>query len=1044
MQLFAVLISIGVFVHIVHADSIDVCVRCTKPPNGASQCDGVDDKICFTFNELIGNAQFNSEFDSNNFSRNTTISIQLLPGLHLVNSTEDNLCIDEVQSVILSGDGANVNCLSEFSFTFSDVDTYVNISGITFNSCTLKFVYHVGTTFFSHLKFIDSLVEPSRYCKLYAGWDGQYGNELYSNFEIVNSSFLNSRIVKGLVTTSLTSCNVNIIIKNVVFKDVMERSLAAILFLHRVRSVYLTNTTFQNICGSSVEAHFVPEVTLKNVTFVNNRCTGFLLNLQIIDLIRFSGDCTFKYNTNSEGVIIKQVKQVLAFKSRIEFCNNHNDYSEALFMFVGDSNLKQKSLLRIIKSTVTFEDNIARGAIMLSYEAVVRVSKTHLTFKRNTGLFFKFLTTFHSAARVGPGAILLLHGSTDATISNSSVLFSNNSAGLSGGITLVSSTIDIEPHCHIVFEHNEGGDGGGMAFYERSSIRRPFKDRIINLYFNSNRVRRNGGAVFVKDSDYTHSEATVSVTHLSFFVSLDITSPFDAILPTSKIHFHFVNNTAKLAANDLYGGWIDRDRLHNAIQISSTYPENDLHAIASDPTRICMCNNSIPVCNITEHHIKAFPGQRFAIEAVAVGQRMGLVPSSVMAQFNDDEGSLGEGQNIQSVSDKCTSLHFTIFSEMKEKSVHLTIPGLDANYLYSIKTYLNETYHILLEQFSITVELKDCPLGFLFNTTSKTCSCLSSIVHHSGVQCDHDTFTVHRSKYKWIAATFDHVKSQNHGVLVHDQCPRDYCRTEDGSLSIRLESPDSQCAFRRSGDLCGSCQQKLSQVFGTSRCKECSNITVLGVIPGVFLAGLVLIVFIAVLNITVTVGTINGLIFYANVIQASKSIFFRHDNGSSFSSIFIAWLNLDLGIEACFYDGLDAYAKTWLQFAFPIYLWLLLIAIIVSSHYSVRVSKFIPNNALQVLATIFLLSYAKIIRNVIIVFSSTVLTYPDGYEKRVWLYDGNVEFLTGKHNPSIHCNSTAAHSTVHSLHSLTREHPVSAEALSLQATTVDAQADASL
>ena len=68
------------------------------------------------------------------------------------------------------------------------------------------------------------------------------------------------------------------------------------------------------------------------------------------------------------------------------------------------------------------------------------------------------------------------------------------------------------------------------------------------------------------------------------------------------------------------------------------------------------------------------------------------------------------------------------------------------------------------------------------------------------------------------------------------------------------------------------------------------------------------------------VGTINGLVFYANVIQASKSIFFPHDNGSSFSSIFIAWLNLDLGIEACFYDGLDAYAKTWLQFAFPIYL----------------------------------------------------------------------------------------------------------------------------
>ena len=31
--------------------------------------------------------------------------------------------------------------------------------------------------------------------------------------------------------------------------------------------------------------------------------------------------------------------------------------------------------------------------------------------------------------------------------------------------------------------------------------------------------------------------------------------------------------------------------------------------------------------------------------------------------------------------------------------------------------------------------------------------------------------------------------------------------------------------------------------------------------------------------------------------------------------------HLDLGIETCFYDGMDAYVKTWLQFVFPIYIW---------------------------------------------------------------------------------------------------------------------------
>ena len=33
-------------------------------------------------------------------------------------------------------------------------------------------------------------------------------------------------------------------------------------------------------------------------------------------------------------------------------------------------------------------------------------------------------------------------------------------------------------------------------------------------------------------------------------------------------------------------------------------------------------------------------------------------------------------------------------------------------------------------------------------------------------------------------------------------------------------------------------------------------------------------------------------------------------------NVFIAWLSLDFGIESCFYSGMNAYAKTWLQLVF--------------------------------------------------------------------------------------------------------------------------------
>ena len=134
-------------------------------------------------------------------------------------------------------------------------------------------------------------------------------------------------------------------------------------------------------------------------------------------------------------------------------------------------------------------------------------------------------------------------------------------------------------------------------------------------------------------------------------------------------------------------------------------------------------------------------------------------------------------------------------------------------------------------------------------------------------------------------------------------------------------------------------------------------------------------------------------------MRAYNSIFFPHDVSTSFLSIFIAWLNLDLGIETCFYNGLNAYSKTWFQFLFPLYIWLILSAIIFVSHYSTQVSRLVGNNAVQVLATLFLLSYAKLLRIIITVFSSTELVYPDGYHRRVWLYDGNVDYFKGKHIP---------------------------------------------
>ena len=55
------------------------------------------------------------------------------------------------------------------------------------------------------------------------------------------------------------------------------------------------------------------------------------------------------------------------------------------------------------------------------------------------------------------------------------------------------------------------------------------------------------------------------------------------------------------------------------------------------------------------------------------------------------------------------------------------------------------------------------------------------------------------------------------------------------------------------------------------------------------------------------------------------------------------------------------------------------------------------SNPVAVLATLILLSYAKLLRTVITAVYFIDLNYQYHYNRRAWLYDANVEYLVGKH-----------------------------------------------
>ena len=116
-------------------------------------------------------------------------------------------------------------------------------------------------------------------------------------------------------------------------------------------------------------------------------------------------------------------------------------------------------------------------------------------------------------------------------------------------------------------------------------------------------------------------------------------------------------------------------------------------------------------------------------------------------------------------------------------------------------------------------------------------------------------------------------------------------------------------------------KELLPSYIDSSHCINCPNNHHLALLIFFSVAGILFVLVIAGLNLTVTNGTINGLIFFANIIWAYQSILFPNgpDKQLIVHKIFIAWLNLDFGIKTCFFHGMNAYSKVWLQFIFPFY-----------------------------------------------------------------------------------------------------------------------------
>ena len=631
----------------------------------------------------------------------------------------------------------------------------------------------------------------------------------------------------------------------------------------------------------------------------------------------------------------------------------------------GVASLNRRRYTRL-ENCIFFNNSGEFGSALFIWQFTALKAETLFDFLlKNVSIKNNHFINLTSISDDTPSAVLILFA-TNVTFNNVTIS-DHNITGLHIYNTLIT-IVD----ANTTINNNKGMKGGGI--YMRGNSEFIFKPPA-NLILSNNNADFGGGL-------FVQQETLEDDGPLCFFQIEDESSLITGVQPNT--HIYSFNNIANTAGDFLYGStgalldcelttlflyYHNSTKAFEELVVYNNY--DSLLTISSNQVKVCFCNNDgHPNCTELTRKINVLPGAYFDINITAVGLKDGITSGIVNDRYVTNNNR--EVNGVTRLDRGCTLTRYKLNK----------LGGITVIYL----TVADSTVPTSNTPLAINLTMLPCPNGFKFSPDIGYCTCNDNLIDNT-ITCNTTTWNISRTGNDWI--TYD--KDENCTIV--SDCPFDYCDTS--LVTFNITFPDPQCAHNRAGTLCGQCAEGFSLMLGSNSCKKCNN-KYLSLLIVYALAGIVLVIFIFALNLTVTMGTINGLIFYANIIKINEPEFFP--NGSiPVLSQFISWLNLDLGIEICFFDGLTAYGKTWLQFLFPLYIGTIVVIIIILCQYSRRLSKLAGNNAVPVLATLILLSYTKVLRAIIAVIQLGIIRCSGHVHSLVWSVDGSVHYFEGKH-----------------------------------------------
>ena len=631
------------------------------------------------------------------------------------------------------------------------------------------------------------------------------------------------------------------------------------------------------------------------------------------------------------------------------------------------------------------------GGIQINFTDVIAINNTlspdgtleHSSGTLITGVFsFQNCRTFihceHFCSFTG-NQPSVIYGDNSGIVLSGTAVFHNNTARFGGAVHLSDSFMFVYTRSNFSFQNNFAYSSGGAIYGE---------------FANTNEQSEDYCPI-----EFVGDQEIFDIAHIN---QLNVTITFQKNFAVSRSSLQSISSDVfyicswypdtitqiKLGRETpVVNGTRDSVYHHVFTFIPDNTTDDQLWILADLP---CLCNND-NTYNTSDCLTKRsfvlnkviIPGRSFNLSIVAldvvgsVGFSDKLFGDVYHTDISDGQILLDDDQYVRPfsvVKKACTTVDFTVFfrhnSSLENGTLELS----------------------LLQQFTVKIFFKfsdRCPTGFTLVDVANSmfgCVCdkfFNQRVHES-FECSVVTGNITRHHRQAWLSTID-GDLQYTGV-----CSPTYCH--DKLITFVLSEEDVLCTNHHSGRVCGGCEGGFSRVFGSDTCKKCDNAWLATIVLYVIL-GIVLVLILFALKITVTFGIINGLVFFCNVMSINEQLFFNTKRSNfSFLRVFISLINLDLGFEICFYDGMTQLAKSGLQFVFPVYLWLLMIVIIFAHK---RIS--IPAHTVQVFATLFLLSYAKVLHAVVDVLTYTDISSSNQGSIFAWRPDPTVSYLTDGH-----------------------------------------------